>query len=419
MRASLESLSKRLTPAISPTSLAAVRTPQPGSASSRGAICATSVASSRSSSLIARVSSRMRRSSSRAILTRVDCSARARRPAMRSCQQIALRARAGSSSSGHVVEVPAQVVAQAGSLCDETLAVIDEQPNVELGPRELRDRKRVDSFADRGPGDRDGVDRVGLAALARRDARSGGQLWRDAHDPLAAGKQEPLERARDVPAVLDRPNALHVQAPAPEQQSHRRSGVSPRPSARRSHGRFLPRGPPRCASACGCPSRSRSSAPSLLVGDLQRTDVRWTHLSRGDASLLSGHTGDPQAAAGDTTSAGQTTGRQKINESARRQPEDLPVAPDATARPPDSRTEKIKGSAAGFGRILRGVWVIGSVAGACRRVLDRAAVARRVGGRVNRELAAPFSGALVCAGGLSAVGAGRLVAVGCWVGARR
>jgi hypothetical protein len=38
------------------------------------------------------------------------------------------------------VEVPAQVVAQAGALRDETLAVIDEQANVELGARELGDR---------------------------------------------------------------------------------------------------------------------------------------------------------------------------------------------------------------------------------------------------------------------------------------
>jgi hypothetical protein len=55
--------------------------------------------------------------------------------------------------------------------------------------------------------------------------------------------------------------------------------------------------------------------------------------------------GAAKAAAGDTTSAGQTTGRQKVNGSARRQPEDLPAAPDATARPTNSLTEKVKGLA--------------------------------------------------------------------------
>jgi hypothetical protein len=52
-------------PAISPISLAAVSVPQPGSAASRGAKVATSAASSCSSVVIARVSSRMRLSSSR------------------------------------------------------------------------------------------------------------------------------------------------------------------------------------------------------------------------------------------------------------------------------------------------------------------------------------------------------------------
>jgi hypothetical protein len=47
-------------------------------------------------------------------------------------------------------------------------------------------------------------------------------------------------------------------------------------------------------------------------------------------------------AAGDTTSVGQTSGRQKVNESARRQPEDLPAEPDAAVRPADSLTEKVK-----------------------------------------------------------------------------
>jgi hypothetical protein len=62
----------------------------------------------------------------------------------------------------HVVEVRAQVVAQAGALRDETLTVIDEQANVELGARELRDREGVESLADRGS----------------RIADRGSRLWR-------------------------------------------------------------------------------------------------------------------------------------------------------------------------------------------------------------------------------------------------
>ena len=100
VRASLASLAKRVTPAISPSSLAAVRTPQPRSASSLGASTVTRSASSASRPLMVRVSSRMRRSSSRAIRTRALCSARVRRPPTRVCQLEAARARSGISVSG-------------------------------------------------------------------------------------------------------------------------------------------------------------------------------------------------------------------------------------------------------------------------------------------------------------------------------
>ena len=101
VRANLASVENRSIPAISPISFAAVSTPQPCSASSCGARRATSVASSRCSASIERVSSRMRRSSSRATLTRAVCSARAKRPATRSCQQAPTSALVGISYSGH------------------------------------------------------------------------------------------------------------------------------------------------------------------------------------------------------------------------------------------------------------------------------------------------------------------------------
>jgi hypothetical protein len=63
--------------------LAAISGPKPGSSSSCGAICSTSSLISRSSWLIVIVSSRRRRSSSRAIRTRIVCSARARRRPIR------------------------------------------------------------------------------------------------------------------------------------------------------------------------------------------------------------------------------------------------------------------------------------------------------------------------------------------------
>ena len=126
--------------------------------------------------------------------------------------------------------------------------MIDEQPDVELDPGELGDRQRVQAFLDRCAGDRDRVDHVGLAALTRRVACAGGQLWWDAQHPLAAGEQEPLECPRDVPAVLERPHALAAESACPAQQVLKRTAlrayrvVREDPPGRVIHGRDRMRG---------------------------------------------------------------------------------------------------------------------------------------------------------------------------------
>jgi len=106
VRASFASVAERLTPAISPSSLAVISVPQPRSASSLGASAETSVASS----LLVPVSSRMRRSSSRVVRTRALCSARVSWLLRRVCQWAVLSARGGDLVLGpEVVQVPAQV----------------------------------------------------------------------------------------------------------------------------------------------------------------------------------------------------------------------------------------------------------------------------------------------------------------------
>ena len=268
VRASLASVAKRLTPAISPISLAAVSTPQPRSASSCGASAPTRPASSRSSASIARVSSRMRRSSSRAIRTCAICSARARRPATRSCQLAWISARGGISSSGQRSCRPQRRSLISAVRCaDEPLAVIDQQPDIELGAGELRDRQRVEPFADRGARDRDRVDRVGLAALARATCA------RRPSASAAPARRARRARAGSAPARPDtcrQSSIAHTRSSLeptrPHQQileraalrAHRHVGEHP---AGRRH-----RPQPTCASPCACPPRSRSSAPSLQLG---------------------------------------------------------------------------------------------------------------------------------------------------------
>ena len=131
--------------------------------------------------------------------------------------------------------MPAQPLLIAAAGGDQVLAVVDQQANVERGAVQVRAGELLDSFLERGAGDAERVDRVRLAALARGAPGAGHVLRRDAHDPLAAGDQEPLERAGDVPAVLDRPHPLCVERPRPPQQ------LAERALARR-HGQLAARG---------------------------------------------------------------------------------------------------------------------------------------------------------------------------------
>jgi hypothetical protein len=96
--------------------------------------------------------------------------------------------------------------------------MIDEQTNIKLGTGELRNRECGEAHTDRGPGDRDRIDRIRLAALPGRVTGARRQLRCDAHDPLAPGEQEPFQRTRDVAAVLERPHPICLQAAAPQQQ---------------------------------------------------------------------------------------------------------------------------------------------------------------------------------------------------------
>ena len=79
---------------------------------------------------------------------------------------------------------------------DAVLAVIEQQFDLSGRPCQLCCREGLDALLKRGAGDRQRVDRVALAALARGLAPAGHQLWRDTNDALAARQQEPLELAR-------------------------------------------------------------------------------------------------------------------------------------------------------------------------------------------------------------------------------
>jgi hypothetical protein len=202
--ASRASLAKREAPAVSPTSLAAVRTPQPGSSSKARA--------DEDGQLALELRGTARKLATAADKLASDSYLRRLRKASEQARYACEPARAIERAGGHLelraelVQVPAQAVLNARALGDEVLAVVDEQPD--LATFALETSSRELGLAQSGSGDGERIDRIRLAALTDRATRPGHQLRRDAHDPLARGKQEALEADRDVAAVLERPQPL-------------------------------------------------------------------------------------------------------------------------------------------------------------------------------------------------------------------
>ncbi len=170
---------------------------------------------------------------------------------------------AGQSQLGpEVVQMPLQRVVERHALADQSLAMIDEQPQVELGALQLRRRQRVQALAQRRSRDRHRVDAVGLAALTSAAPRASHQLRRHPQDPLAAVDQKPLERPRDMPTILDRPDPLAAEPARPAQPALRSLGRRPGPSARPPTRPSSLRPLRSCASACERPPPARSSPRS-------------------------------------------------------------------------------------------------------------------------------------------------------------
>ncbi len=101
-------------------------------------------------------------------------------------------------------------VIEPDSLTDQPLAVIDQQPQIQLGSLQLRRRQGGQAFAHRRSGDGDRVDAVGLPALTAAAPCAGHQPGRDTHNTFPALDQESLKRSRHMPAVLEPPDPLAI-----------------------------------------------------------------------------------------------------------------------------------------------------------------------------------------------------------------
>jgi len=114
--------------------------------------------------------------------------------------------------------MPLQRAVEADALTNQPFTVIDQQPQIELGPVEVRCREGLQTLLQRDTGDGKRVARIGLAALTSASSGLRGQVRRDPQHPLAAADEKPLQRPRDMPAILKRPHPLAVQATGPPQQ---------------------------------------------------------------------------------------------------------------------------------------------------------------------------------------------------------
>ena len=305
-RASLASVAKRWAPAISPIELG--RRSAARSRARRAAAARPGRRARRSRPRARRwsaSSSRRWRSSSRAIRTRVVCSARARRRAIRGAHFFENNAQPGKRQLGpEVVQVPEQVVVERDAHPDQPLAVIDQQPDVELDAGQLRRpaaRSRPSRSAARATAS--ASMRSDLPRSRPRAALAGHQPRRDADDALAADEQEPLERARDVPAVLQRPDPLAAQAARPVAAPRRTRGRRPRPSCSPSSS------PVAAATAAIVCERLCMSAPSTIMPRPLSPRLKWTPGGHGLLGALPRSyqvtPGHPRPATSDTAKASQ------------------------------------------------------------------------------------------------------------------
>ena len=163
-------------------------------------------------------------------------------------------------------------------------------------------------------------------------------------------------RARRTRAGSPRsPTPARGRACAPSAAACRSCRGVPAPSAPRARRRSARRPRRRYACACACPSRSRSSQPSLRLMLTKRTPADKSH----SGLVPSSYQVTPVVLGRRRATrhpVGQTTGRQKVNESARRQPGNQPERSDVTADQ-GLLSKKVKGLGSSFLGVDRWSWL--------------------------------------------------------------
>ena len=228
--------------------------------------------------------------------------------------------------------MPPQPVHSAGAFGDQILAMIEQQADLHRLLVQIRDREPLDAVLDDRAGDRQRVDLIGLARLALPLPRGTHPVRRHPHDPLARRKQRLLEPARARPAVLDRPHAIVIQPTRPPDRGQMPRVIGLDLAGCRAPGRFPRRPPPARASPCAYPPRSRSCMSLRLVNaEWSGSPADTCHARRKPRfyQLTPAILGRRRATGALLVSPRR---RRSSRESARRQPEHLPVGSDVTTQ---------------------------------------------------------------------------------------
>jgi hypothetical protein len=108
------------------------------------------------------------------------------------------------------VQMPAQPLLAATPLGDEVVTVVDQQLQL-MEHRLARTGTVQRRLLQRGPCNGERIDPIRLAPHAAATPLRCCQPWRHPHQPLTRPKQRPLQTARYLPAILDRPQQRLVQ----------------------------------------------------------------------------------------------------------------------------------------------------------------------------------------------------------------
>ena len=211
--------------------------------------------------------------------------------------------------------MPLQRVVERDALADQPLAVIDQQPQVELGPVQLRGRaasSRPSRSAARATATASMLSDLPRSRPARRASAISLVGTRNTRSPRR--DQKPLERARRRAGSPPAPRPARRRARAPRP-------AAPRTRARRPATVFSPSSSPvAAATAAIVCERLWVSAPSTIIDLVHlftstEVDTRRTRLAGGAATLLSSHAGHPRPATSDTTKGSQAHRADSLKES--------------------------------------------------------------------------------------------------------